>query len=617
MSAHPDSVESSTPPAGAPGQCTSEPYASKPLHPTTDSIRTVTIDPCLSPDGLLSCRLQTTTFAGQPRYETLSYRWGDETLKEKIIVDGVLFHVTFNLFEALHYFRRHPRGVPIWIDAISINQSDIPERSGQLRIMPHIYTRAVSTIVWLGGRYIDVPINLMSGDAPPDTVLMRRVVSDGYWDRVWILQEIGKSRKIHLCFGREPVEWNVFIAWIRKHEHDDYYDDDGVDIDDSGPLRLHRLLQNKYDGSCSLRRLLVDHAQARAKDPRDKIYGLVGLATDGRGFPMDYGKTLLDVWADTMHFMSRHGLLPTYEERIRFCQVVRDLLGGETQLGSVSGVVQFHNDESDNDGDDDDGGNNNNDGDDNDDDNAAPTAGLTFLAEVYGVIVSLGPTTTELLSSLCVTDTWERELQRLYRGNLDAAYHESDSLMRRVLDAPDGKIVPLTSFASRRVIFYGPELYGDYWNFMHRHRPRAPGLAGAWVHQQATGAARDEPRLAMLKMSYPHYGNTPFKLAFVSPGARQGDMICRIDSFPLKRIVVRPAEEPRSSDVRMWVCSTAIMVKDVLAPTYFDDAAMRYSFKMNVFVDAHTLYALVFGNEDESELSDKLQNLELDPSARE
>ncbi|KAG5971927.1 hypothetical protein E4U55_001008 [Claviceps digitariae] len=584
---------------------TAEPYASRPLHKTADAIRIVTIDPDLDQHGRLVCHLHTTTFAQQPRYETLSYRWGDDALTEAIVVDGVELLVTTNLWDALHYFHEHPRKMPIWIDAISINQRDVAERSSQLRIMPHIYTRASSTLVWLGCRYADLLIDLSpavgaaapeaEAEQPPDANVKDQIMSDGYWDRVWILQEIGKARRIHLCFGRQPVEWETFIAWIRKH--------DGVE-EGVGPLKVDHLRRDKYDGSCSLQKLLINHAGALAKDPRDKIYGLVGLSTDGRGFPMDYNKTLLEVWCDTVHFMSRHDLLPQdCAERVQFCRLVRDLLGGEEKLGSVSGVVCFHNapgDESYFD-----------ERNQKDCDEMA-LSGLSFWTEVFGVIVSLGPRTTELLSSLETTDAWDEELQRLYRGNLDSAHYENDNLMRTILDTStgtgsgtDGKIVSMSSFQHYRITFQGPEMYGHYWNFMHKDRELAPGLEAAWVHQlprnnNNNDDDNDEPRLAMVKMESYAWDPTPFKLAFVSPHARQGDMICRIQEHPMKRVVVRPAEEAQSNNVRMHVCGTAVMVRDVLRGTAatqgFDEGQLEGSRKLAVVMDARTLYALIFGN---------------------
>ncbi|KAG6220028.1 hypothetical protein E4U26_006964 [Claviceps purpurea] len=661
-----------------------EPYASRPLHKTTDGIRVVTIEADLDSHGRIVCHLHTTTFAQRPRYETLSYRWGDESLTKTIVVDDVDMCVTTNLWDALQYFRENPRNMPIWIDALSINQRDVPERSSQLRIMPHIYTRASSTLVWLGRRYVglfDEASAAASGavapeggvdlgeeveasqaeakieaeaeaevEAPPakpyphteDPLanIKDQIMTDGYWDRVWILQEIGKSRHIQLCFGKQPTEWDTFITWIRTHSSID---------NTTGPLKVDHLRRDKYDGSCSLRSLLTNHASALAKDPRDKIYGLVGLSTDGRGFPMDYNKTLLEVWSDTIHFMSRHELLPQEcDQRIHFCQLVRELLGGENALGSVSGVVCFHHAP----------------GDESflDQDERKTQArtcdemalsALSFWAEVYGVIVSLGPCTSELLSSLEITDAWDEELQRLYRGDLDRAYFENDNLLRMILDSGGaaaaaaaeagvggeggkkgecdgtGMIVGMARFQHYKIEFHGPEFFSDYWNFRHKNREVAPGLEAAWVHELPSFSQRDgdgdgdgdgggdcdggvydeEPRLAMLKIQRHACDHTPFKLALVSPRAQQGDLVCRLQEYPLKRVVVRPAAEVQSNEVRMHVCGTAVMVRDVLGGTgetggkmdFSGDERMEGSSKMKLVMDARTLYALMFGNAESRE----------------
>lgn len=77
-----------------------------------------------------------------------------------------------------------------------------------------------------------------------------------------------------------------------------------------GPSKLNQFLQTKYSGSYTLRKLLKNHRQALCKEPKDKVYGVVGLAADAVGFPMDYNKSHPRVWMDTMQFMNLRGLIP-------------------------------------------------------------------------------------------------------------------------------------------------------------------------------------------------------------------------------------------------------------------------------------------------------------------
>lgn len=56
-------------------------------------------------------------------YEALSYVWGNKESTHKVRVDGCLFSVTENLFEALLNLRNSKEDRLLWIDAMCIDQS--------------------------------------------------------------------------------------------------------------------------------------------------------------------------------------------------------------------------------------------------------------------------------------------------------------------------------------------------------------------------------------------------------------------------------------------------------------------------------------------------------------
>lgn len=84
------------------------------------------------------------------------------------------------------------------------------------------------------------------------------------------------------------VAWDAFIQKITFLFH-------GEHNGRERPLDVERQLKEEYHRGHTLRKLLENHQNAVCKDPRDKIYGFVGLAADARGFPMDYQKSLLEV----------------------------------------------------------------------------------------------------------------------------------------------------------------------------------------------------------------------------------------------------------------------------------------------------------------------------------
>ena len=103
------------------------------------------------------CTLSEVTFGSRPKFEALSYMWGTESAEEPISLNDVPWKVGRNLLHALRFLRRQvacgKAHQPFWIDAISINQSNVEERNRQLRIMDQIYFRASTVVVWLGSGY--------------------------------------------------------------------------------------------------------------------------------------------------------------------------------------------------------------------------------------------------------------------------------------------------------------------------------------------------------------------------------------------------------------------------------------------------------------------------------
>jgi hypothetical protein len=118
-----------------------------------DSIRVVSLQPRRATRSAdkIECTLSHVAFADTPQYDALSYTWGDGTVKRTIFLNEIRIEVGENLAAALVNIRglesagEQPR--TLWIDAICINQSDVAERSRQVRLMPLIYERAKNVLV--------------------------------------------------------------------------------------------------------------------------------------------------------------------------------------------------------------------------------------------------------------------------------------------------------------------------------------------------------------------------------------------------------------------------------------------------------------------------------------
>jgi hypothetical protein len=264
------------------------------LDPAVDCIRLLVIKPSATSGTNFNCSLQHVSFGERPRYEARSYTWGDQlpsSTKYMIFVDTIQFWVHENLGDALFQLRRDTLERTLWIDAICINQDDIQERNRQVRIMPHIYSRAECVLVWLGKFPTDVCSESYLGS--PKT--LEDMCSRDYWNRVWIIQEIGKARRIQIPVNEQLIDWG--IASVKELPT----------LAESVPLKLTNGLLDKYGHGHRLHTLLSEHSQAMCKDPRDKIYGFIGLAIDcDSRFPIGYDIGHYEIWKDAVVCQSRN-----------------------------------------------------------------------------------------------------------------------------------------------------------------------------------------------------------------------------------------------------------------------------------------------------------------------
>ncbi|KAL2354621.1 heterokaryon incompatibility, partial [Cryomyces antarcticus] len=99
----------------------------------------------------LKCELSIASFDSIPQYEALSYVWGNPADPKYIELDKQKFPVTHNLHATLRALRNNRTKRVLWVDALCINQADIPERIAQVAQMRHIYEAAQEVAVWLGG----------------------------------------------------------------------------------------------------------------------------------------------------------------------------------------------------------------------------------------------------------------------------------------------------------------------------------------------------------------------------------------------------------------------------------------------------------------------------------
>jgi hypothetical protein len=226
--------------------------------------------------------------ADKPVYEALSYTWstqeGDSSMSQSIRnrETGEMIAITKNCDAALRCLRRKGRKRVLWVDAISIDQADVSERSHQVKFMSTIYSSASQVLMFLGHRSQSTD-NVMdfinTGQQPLVWKRTEKMILDvqkflrcHYFDRIWILQEIALARLITLVIGDKTARWTA--STIKELQ----------DLP-RGRMQLPSALQwyPASEPETDLLQVLCKSRNCSATDPRDKVYAVLGLVQqDGK-----------------------------------------------------------------------------------------------------------------------------------------------------------------------------------------------------------------------------------------------------------------------------------------------------------------------------------------------
>ncbi|KAG5791298.1 hypothetical protein H9Q69_009663 [Fusarium xylarioides] len=259
-------------------------------------------------------------------YEAVSYTWERQSTPHEIIVDKKKLSITESLYEALCHLRRPDEDRVLWIDALCIDQTNIKERGHQVNRMAEIYKKADKVIVWLGylsgnatqlksaitmleaqaaqlpgiprrwpredprwksqWRQIEANLGPLCRDKLVDG--LRSFMEKPWFSRVWILQEVANAKTtIVTCNLGDIAGW---IFGLLPHAMDVEVTEQCQAVLDIMPHPSTPSATRKETRNLS--NLLWKFRGCKATDPRDRVYALLGMATDMKDSAIqpDYAK---------------------------------------------------------------------------------------------------------------------------------------------------------------------------------------------------------------------------------------------------------------------------------------------------------------------------------------
>jgi hypothetical protein len=272
----------------------------------------------------------------------ISYVWGaapTTILPFHFKTTSGIIPITASLHSALRAIRKKEASTLLWADAISINQADSVEKSIQIRLLRPIFQLAERVIAWIGNegdnsyeaiealkqikgssqasKISSCEINLASvpsGGAKNDSPSLtdqnlegiERLLERSWFRRIWIVQEVVVSSKIFLVCGRSEISWDDFFEALEiceGHLNPEDCKDNSRSVRNFpcvGPVYALGKTRRKFKNErrrYTLLELLELFAHTKATQERDKLFALLGLASDAGddAFNPDYDSPLEEI----------------------------------------------------------------------------------------------------------------------------------------------------------------------------------------------------------------------------------------------------------------------------------------------------------------------------------
>lgn len=345
-------------------------YRSLPLSHRTSTRVLRILPPELQDGNNITCQLEVISLGDKPppEYYTLSYVWGSPSETLSITVNNQPFFVRRNLWNFLDLMRKRQFRDRLWIDAICIDQTCIPERNHQVSFMGDIYRSATRVIVWLGPESEILPCNSRKPEQPGTEMLKEGKYSQAsilhclrlmekdllmpldpeeplpkgfhasvgaqrrevlfllfekieelfnakYWTRLWVVQEYILAKETEILTDRSQMFGSELLGIIAKGSKasetielldDHQFGEIWQRVWDSPATSILRTVLGRTQ---RLDTLIFEFMGSDCFDPRDHVYALLSLTCsyDSYAISPDYSRSELLLYIELIYGFFRMG----------------------------------------------------------------------------------------------------------------------------------------------------------------------------------------------------------------------------------------------------------------------------------------------------------------------
>ncbi|KAK0516001.1 hypothetical protein JMJ35_002035 [Cladonia borealis] len=272
-----------------------------------------------------TCELYDAPFNDDLRFRAISYAWGSDKLTHRIKCNDMIMAVTESVADMFSSSAICELCVdmPIWVDAVCINQRDDPEKAVQVRMMGSLYSQAEEVIVWLGmaSDDSDRAMRQLSAWSTNETFLAANSYSEleaspqgrikagieplydsiydaiaalycrSWFTRLWVFQEIVMAQRCRLFCGSAEITLEQLVTVVQM----------GF-TKQASSKEPRALAPWKHKGdTLTLTELMKFADEKGVTNPHDRVYGFIGLASPEarKRISIDYSDKSPTGWSKT------------------------------------------------------------------------------------------------------------------------------------------------------------------------------------------------------------------------------------------------------------------------------------------------------------------------------
>ncbi|KAK0710256.1 heterokaryon incompatibility protein-domain-containing protein [Lasiosphaeria miniovina] len=338
-----------------------EPYQYQPIR-EANTVRMLTLSAGL-PNDPLSGFLNEFNMdrAAHEAYEPLSYVWSSPIFDHTFICDGKRLAITTSLNSGLRRIRMPDRDRHVWVDQICINQKDAAERGSQVQYMNAIYKQASRVLVWLGpdtGHEADAAFSfvrslsetlsdadryaqfraghtseMLTQRSEEEWASVKVLTQLPWFERVWIIQEIGTRAPATLFWGDASMDWYTLYSVCDRltefHHLRRHFDIETSKVKFVFQRFVPPDVATRHANRLSFIYELHRARHVKATDPRDRVFAFLG----------HYSVTGRELRGLQANYDAKTGTLPN----VYWDAASRALEGGGADSGLITlAAVQHH-----------------------------------------------------------------------------------------------------------------------------------------------------------------------------------------------------------------------------------------------------------------------------------